>query len=407
MKSQKINKLGTILIVFVTMKFFSVYTFADVFIELPTLGGQSGVARSVNNDNVVTGDALTGVDPETVHSFIWRDRNGDGAADVNEMVDLGTLPGEVSFPFASWAERINDSGTVVGRGNYTDLHESWTHAYRWRDTNGNGRSDPCEMEDLGTLGGVVSTATAVNNHGVIAGASAVLTGNIHAFMYSDPCGMVDLGVLPGGDYSIAAAISNKGIIAGSADIELGQTDKIHACVWIDSNIVDLGTLGGIQSGAYGINDNGIVVGDSAMPGDQVYHAVVWNVETDEMTDLGAMDPNGSSFACDINKYGVIVGKVFRPSYNREHAAMYVADRWVDLHETYFPDYDSSYAAAINNNGWVVGIGVYASGVSRGWILKLEYKLKADLNKNGIVDFRDFAIMANEWLKTEPWYPGTP
>ncbi len=33
----------------------------------------------------------------------------------------------------------------------------------------------------------------------------------------------------------------------------------------------------------------------------------------------------------------------------------------------------------------------------------EHTLEADLDNNGIVDFRDLATMANEWLKTEPWY----
>jgi hypothetical protein len=37
------------------------------------------------------------------------------------------------------------------------------------------------------------------------------------------------------------------------------------------------------------------------------------------------------------------------------------------------------------------------------VLTEERTLKADLNHDGIVDFHDFAIMAEEWLETESWY----
>ena len=69
-------------------------------------------------------------------------------------------------------------------------------------------------------------------------------------------------------------------------------------------IVDLGTLGGRSSAAYGINDQGVVVG-SSVTRTGVGHAFVWTNGT--MTDLGTLAGASASVAYDINEAGVIVG----------------------------------------------------------------------------------------------------
>jgi probable HAF family extracellular repeat protein len=67
---------------------------------------------------------------------------------------------------------------------------------------------------------------------------------------------------------------------------------------------DLGTLGGAASSARGVNDAGVVVGEAGTGGleDEV-HAVIW---TDGfVSDLG--DPGHASAAASINAHGMIVG----------------------------------------------------------------------------------------------------
>ena len=60
-------------------------------------------------------------------------------------------------------------------------------------------------------------------------------------------------------------------------------------------IIDLGTLGGSFSLAYGINDNGQIDGFSTLPGDTVQHSFV--IEKGVMTDLGTLGgANSESFA---------------------------------------------------------------------------------------------------------------
>ena len=67
-------------------------------------------------------------------------------------------------------------------------------------------------------------------------------------------------------------------------------------------MMDLGTLGGASSSAYGINDSGQVVGQADTPGGQ-HHAFLYN--GGKMIDLGTLGGANSS-AHDINDSGQIV-----------------------------------------------------------------------------------------------------
>jgi probable HAF family extracellular repeat protein len=70
-------------------------------------------------------------------------------------------------------------------------------------------------------------------------------------------------------------------------------------------LTDLGTLGGSISWATGINNQGVVVGDSTLPGDTVQHGFAWSQGA--MHDLGAYRPDLSSHAGTSNNAGQIVG----------------------------------------------------------------------------------------------------
>jgi probable HAF family extracellular repeat protein len=167
------------------------------------------------------------------------------------MTDLGTLPGG-SY---SGATGINDHGQVVG---FSDSATNGPHAFLFA----NG-----VMTDLGTLGGNSSGAAGINDAGQIVGSSTPLPDLPSlAFLYRNGT-MTSLGTLPSGKvpFSSASAINNHGEIAGTSSI---ISEASHAFVRRKGVMVDLGTLpGGTYSSASAINDKGQVVGtsDTATP----------------------------------------------------------------------------------------------------------------------------------------------
>jgi probable HAF family extracellular repeat protein len=90
-----------------------------------------------------------------------------------------------------------------------------------------GTARQLSITDLGTLGGSFSEAYGINNRGQVVGLSRAASGEIHAFLWENGQ-MKDLGTLPGGQYSVAIDINNRGQVAGSGYTAFGET---HALLW--------------------------------------------------------------------------------------------------------------------------------------------------------------------------------
>jgi probable HAF family extracellular repeat protein len=103
----------------------------------------------------------------------------------------------------------------------------------------------------------------------------------------------------------------------------------------------LGTLGGQQSYGVATNVNGHIVGSSAIPGDFVYHAVMWTVGSPR--DLGTMGGDTAS-GTGINKFDQVVGYSTLAGSSDLHAALW-DDGWFDLGSL---GGTLSYAFAIND-----------------------------------------------------------
>jgi probable HAF family extracellular repeat protein len=117
--------------------------------------------------------------------------------------------------------------------------------------------------------------------------------------------LVDLGTL-GGSESRANGINDAGQVVGWADILSGHDPSFrhdHAFWYENGSMHDLGTLGGSYSEAYGINDAGQIVGESTTSSGE-NHGFLY--ENGSMYDLGTL-PGGSSYAYGINNAGQIVG----------------------------------------------------------------------------------------------------
>lgn len=211
---------------------------------------------------------------------------------------------------------VNSAGHAVGEMDMSDLALYWfPHAAVYEASRG-------VFVDLGTLGnGIISNATAISEHGVVVGATQV---NVDFSCMPIPCAeshafsnpytsllvngpMADLGTL-GGTNSIAYAVNEHGVVVGASDIPIEDGGGSHAFVYdpADPGMVDLGTLGGAQSWAYGINDDGWVVGSGQIEGNTEAHAFAYDPVAHEMHDLGTLGGT-SSTARDISNCGVIVG----------------------------------------------------------------------------------------------------
>ena len=230
--------------------------------DLGTVGGRSdSQAHAVNASSEVVGTVLDyGSPPARRLAFIYLPAPAYtlGAG----MTSLGTLGG-----LQSVATDINDSGQAVGGaqdGNGPNLRNM--RPFRWA----NG-----VMTDLGTLGGesesTLHRAEAINSSGDVVGLSYTAGGAAHAFLYDGS--MNDLGVLTGGDTSWAFDINDDDEIVGTSNVTGGD---YHAFIYQDSTMTDLNDLIDTNSTwtlirATGINDDGEIVGWGENP-DGDYHA---------------------------------------------------------------------------------------------------------------------------------------
>jgi probable HAF family extracellular repeat protein len=219
--------------------------------------------------------------------------------------DLGVLgsPAGGSESSAAWA--VNDAGIVVGAST-TDLFGA-SHAFLWQDG---------QLIDLGTLSRsafAASAAYAINDAGVIVGQTNVDPASEppHAFRYRDGV-MRDVGTGFGpGSFSRAWDNNRTGVIVG----ERGRTQSspVRAFLARNDRFRDLGTLGGrstlpfsVESIAYAINDRGQIVG-TALPAQPPLHAFLWI--DGAMHDLGTLGGNHEATeAFGINNRGAIVGR---------------------------------------------------------------------------------------------------
>jgi len=184
-----------------------------------------------------------------------------------------------------------------------------------------------------------------------------------------------------------SGVNDSGAASGTANDS--DTGDRYAAIYASGSTQNLGTLGGAESGANGINNAGTVVGWSRTEDGSVGFVF----QNGTMSSLGTLnngDPDSYSAARAINELGQIVGSGENEDYYSR------AVRWTDHGSGYVIEdlgvlsgYDESAANDINNLGHVVGSldrfdgAFYYDGITM-WNLE---DLIVNLGEVGIVSLR--------------------
>lgn len=223
----------------------------------PLYGPVHVMAHGINNLGHVVGEAKDGTATRATHAVLWQN---PGAPPL----DLGFL-GRGLYVDSSVAFGINDFDHVVGTGAVGGT----TRGFLWR----NG-----QMIDLGALSGqVVSEAKAVNNNGLIVGKSNIYPVT-WTYQVATPGSTPSIRQLPIPTGFFAAqpsAVNDTGDVVGHAG---SPNIDAHAVLWRNGRAIDLGIWpGGHYSVATGINNLGQIVGTGTVAGDNLDHALLWKV----------------------------------------------------------------------------------------------------------------------------------
>jgi hypothetical protein len=309
-----------------------------------------------------------------------------GSTTAVELESLGTDASGWSF---NQAVAVNSSGMIAGHGSkYTDGMDRGWRVMRWAP----GSTAVTELGTLGTnnSGSTYNYAMRMNDAGTIVGRGAKwVDGSMCGFRAirwdADNTAAIELGNLGLSSYGSTDAkttdINNSGTIVGEASLyDSGDYLGVRAVRWDagGTTATDLGCLGTDGSGmgtstAMTINDAGIIAGTSAKydptGASRGTRAVRWDAGSTDPIELAVLDENsdgqGSATVNDINSDGYIVGSsmTYTEDYPalRNHAVMWTPDDvLVDLNSLLDPDspWVLSWAAAISDDGWITGIGYY-------------------------------------------------
>lgn len=255
--------------------------------------------------------------------------------------------------------RIQDLG-VLPRGNYSIGHaiNAGAQVAGMAKADGDSRAVVRRDDELVEVSGqpISSSAQDINDAGHVVGYLTSGTGARATLWRDDET--LDLGTLGGGT-GVAYGLNNAGAVVGETATDAGL---LHAFRWAEGALTDLGTLGGDFSSAQDVNDAGVVVGLSTKrPGESLYGdgtiAVVWQVDGSavEIPPLGG----AVSAATAVNAAGVVVGGSTTEAAVEYGGVGTHGFKWEDSNLYDLGTFDGtnvSVANDINAAGWIVGFG---------------------------------------------------
>ena len=161
-----------------------------------------------------------------------------------------------------------------------------------------------------------------------------------------------LGTLGGGT-AMSSGINNRGVVTG--DSETSGFAPMFGFIYQDGVMTQLPTLGGPLSLATGINDSGAVSGYSTPNSSgPVFHGFIFSNGT--MTDLGVLPGESDSYAVAINGSGTVVGHSGNKAFIYSAGVITDLNTLVQIPGTFFEN-----ATAINDSGQVACIAGTGGG----------------------------------------------
>jgi probable HAF family extracellular repeat protein len=286
--------------------------------KMPIAGG--GTPFAINSTGTMVGSG----GPDPIHAI-----RVDGTT-ISTIPGLDGSAGDVAYD-------INDAGLVVGTSFLTNGESrSWTN-------------DGTDTVELPSFGGDYENATKINNAGLIAGSARDSNGAMHLVTWVDGV-VADVG---GAAFSSANAtdMNEAGHVLGSVT---SPPNTNRAILWDGSTALDLGTLpGGNWTSAGALNETGgVVVSAQNAAGD--FHAARW--DGTGLVDLGTLPGGLQSFASGINEHDQIVGTSFVDA-TRTHGFLIDDGVMYDLNELVPPDsVEIENAQAISDSGHILAFG---------------------------------------------------
>lgn len=326
-------------------------------VDLGTFGGPMSFFAELNNRGMAVGGANTPTtDPLCFFSLNCFTTHAYRARTGHDVTDLGVLTGGDS----SEACCVSNGGLVAGQSETGKFDPVYglpvLHPVLWQ----NG-----QIIDLGLLpgGGLGGGSGDVNDRGQVVGSALNtipdpcnvlgLPTQFRAFLWQNGV-MLDLGTL-GGSEAGAWFINDHDQITGISETQMEDPATgcpfIHPFFWQNGTMIDIGTLGGVEAQPQALNQLGQVVGISAIAGNQAIHPFLWS--KGQLTDLGTLGGHEAETNF-INDRGDIVGESDVPGPNPQfhHAVLWTRDQIIDL--GVLPGDACSHAFHVNSHGQIVG-----------------------------------------------------
>ena len=347
--------------------------------DLGVVGGTPGQPYVIRNDGLISGAAAT-PDGSSMHAVLWsKGRKFDiGTPGLGGPNSTAFGVNERGQAVGQAETSANNSEDFCGFNAYGFLSSTACLPFLWQGG---------VMTRLPTLGGDNGFANMINNRGEVAGIAETdaidpIPGcPVHRF---EPViwenGVIhELHPYPGDSDGVAAWINDNGEVAGASGT-CGSFNpgsglylvENHAVVWQNGKPIDLGNLGpngipGAGNHACAINNRGQAVGHTTSNASTV--AFLWTRETG-MQGLGTLGGDFASFALGINDGGVVVGQSIGPDFSTFRAFLWEKGVMTDLNNLVDTNPANLYlllGESINSSGEIIGLAVDGDGLSHGFL----------------------------------------